>query len=171
MCPPSSLFCRSSFLIKATISSLFPLHREQDNVKFLTTLERHFKNLSTGSLATVKETIPGMMNAIRKHFPWPSPTCVNAHSLVFLESGMVWIISRYYNREECMTALLERIAWEIANKISEVINVKKILRDPEGMKKIQEGKEALEKWKDVIVFFFFFFSYPFLQTQRETGVL
>lgn len=36
----------------------------KDNVKFLTTLERHFKNLSLGSLSTIKETLPSMMNAI-----------------------------------------------------------------------------------------------------------
>lgn len=48
-----------------------------------------------------------------------------------------------------MTPLLERIAWEIANKVSVVLNVRKILRDPEGIKKIQEAKEVLEKWKEV----------------------
>jgi hypothetical protein len=48
-----------------------------------------------------------------------------------------------------MTPLLERIAWEIANKVSVVIHVRKILRDEDGVKKIQEAKEVLEKWKDV----------------------
>ncbi len=62
---------------------------------------------------------------------------------------MVWIISRYYNRDECMTPLLERIAWEIANKVSVVINVRKILRDTDGVKKIQEAKEVLERWKEI----------------------
>lgn len=52
-----------------------------------------------------------------------------------------------------MTPLLERIAWEIANKVSVVINVKTILRDEQGMKKIQEAKEALEKWKEVMMAF------------------
>ena len=103
----------------------------KENVKFLSTLERHFKNISQGSLATIKETLPSMMNAIR----------------------MVWIISRYYNRDEYMTPLLERIAWEITNKVSLVINVKSILRDPLGMKKIEEAKAVLEKWKQVKCFF------------------
>jgi len=45
----------------------------KDNVRFLTTLERHFKNLSHGTnFQTVVDTIPSMMNAMR----------------------MVWIISR-----------------------------------------------------------------------------
>ena len=46
----------------------------KDNVKFLTTLERHFKNLSHGILATIIDTLPSMLNALR----------------------MVWIISRYF---------------------------------------------------------------------------
>jgi dynein heavy chain len=66
-----------------------------------------------------------------------------------MSKGMVWIISRYYNRDECMTPLLERIAWEICNKVSIVINVRKILRDTDGVKKIEEGKQVLDKWKDV----------------------
>ena len=44
----------------------------KDNVKFLQTLERHFKNLENGSLQTIVETLPSLLNAIR----------------------MVWIISR-----------------------------------------------------------------------------
>ena len=37
----------------------------KDNVKFLTTLERHFKNIKSGKLSSIQETIPPMMNAIR----------------------------------------------------------------------------------------------------------
>jgi dynein heavy chain, axonemal len=62
---------RNTFL--TVTSELQKLHYEaQDNVKFLTTLERHFKNISQGTLVTIKETLPSMMNALR----------------------MVWIISR-----------------------------------------------------------------------------
>eukprot|EP00003_Mantamonas_plastica_P033032 TRINITY_DN926_c0_g2_i1.p1 TRINITY_DN926_c0_g2~~TRINITY_DN926_c0_g2_i1.p1 ORF type:complete len:434 (-),score=114.13 TRINITY_DN926_c0_g2_i1:101-1366(-) len=52
----------------------------KDNVKFLTTLERHFKNISSenSSLTIILDTLPSMMNAIR----------------------MVWIISRHYNTDE-----------------------------------------------------------------------
>ena len=49
----------------------------KDNVKFLTTLERHFKNITHGSFTTILDTLPSMMNAIR----------------------MVWIISRHYNTD------------------------------------------------------------------------
>lgn len=37
----------------------------KDNVKFLTTLERHFKILHSGSLNAMAETITPMMGAIR----------------------------------------------------------------------------------------------------------
>ena len=37
----------------------------KDNVKFLQTLERHFKNLENGSLQTIVETLPSLLNAIR----------------------------------------------------------------------------------------------------------
>ena len=37
----------------------------RDNVKFLTTLERHFKTLETGSLTAMCEALPPLMNALR----------------------------------------------------------------------------------------------------------
>eukprot|EP00976_Prorocentrum_cordatum_P034580 703284-Prorocentrum_minimum.AAC.1 len=37
----------------------------KDNVKFLTTLERHFKNISYGTLTQVLDTLPPMMGALR----------------------------------------------------------------------------------------------------------
>lgn len=40
----------------------------KENVKFLTTLERHFKTLATGSLTSMTETLPPMMNALRMVF-------------------------------------------------------------------------------------------------------
>jgi Dynein heavy chain, N-terminal region 1 len=64
-------------------------------VKFLTTLERHFKNISAGSFSVVLDTLPSMMNAIR----------------------MVWVISRHYNTDERMVPLMELIAGDIAAKV------------------------------------------------------
>eukprot|EP00731_Ephydatia_muelleri_P035324 Em0114g8a len=64
----------------------------KDNVKFLGTLERHFKNIAHGAnFAIVLDTIPAMMNSLR----------------------MVWVISRHYNTDERMVPLMERIAWEL----------------------------------------------------------
>ena len=62
----------------------------KDNVRFLSTLERHFKNICYGtSFHVVSETLPSMMNALR----------------------MIWIISRHYNKDERMVPLMERIAY------------------------------------------------------------
>ena len=74
----------------------------KDNVKFLTTLERHFKNISMGDMNSIIDTLPSMMNAIR----------------------MVWIISRHYNTDERMVPLMERIAHEVAGKVAEVVQVR-----------------------------------------------
>lgn len=49
----------------------------RENVRFLSTLERHFKNLQhTNDFGVINDTIPSMMNSLR----------------------MVWIISRHYNK-------------------------------------------------------------------------
>ena len=47
----------------------------------------------------VIDTLPSMMNALR----------------------MVWIISRHYNRDDRMVPLMERIAWELAERVHRVI--------------------------------------------------
>lgn len=79
----------------------------KDNVRFLSTLERHFKNITHGAtFHVVIETLPSMMNALR----------------------MVWIISRHYNTEKRMVPLMERIAWELAERVARVINVRTLYK-------------------------------------------
>ncbi|KAI8825885.1 dynein heavy chain and region D6 of dynein motor-domain-containing protein [Fimicolochytrium jonesii] len=99
----------------------------KDNVKFLSTLERHFKNILTGSLTSVQDSLPSLLNAIR----------------------MVWIISRHYNRDERMVPLMGRIAWELANKVAHVVDIHKIFREPpaDAKTKIVDAKELLESWR------------------------
>ena len=98
----------------------------KDNVKFLTTLERHFKNISSGNLTTILDTLPSMMNALR----------------------MVWIISRHYNTDEQMQPLMHRISNEIAEKVAAEVNIKTILRrDPqEASASANEAKKVLDSW-------------------------
>ena len=98
----------------------------KDNVKFLTTLERHFKNISRGKLSQIQDTIPSMMNAIR----------------------MVWIISRHYNTDERVVPLMELIASEIAAKVADKIDVKKVFRkEPEeAISTINTARAVLESW-------------------------
>ncbi|CAK8985449.1 unnamed protein product [Durusdinium trenchii] len=101
----------------------------KDNVKFLTTLERHFKSLATGSMQTIVETLPSLMTAIRH----------------------VWIISRYFNTDKDMERLMGRIAEQIADKVQEQININQILSldPPKAMQIIEDGKNALVKWSDI----------------------
>ena len=109
-------------------AELTKLHVEaKDNVKFLATLERHFKNITHGSFSTIIDTIPSMMNAIR----------------------MVWIISRHYNTDERMVPLMERIATQISEKVQNEVNVNCILvHPPEHSKQlIQDAKEVLDSWQ------------------------
>lgn len=79
----------------------------KDNVKFLGTLERHFKNLAHGAnFAIILDTLPAMMNALR----------------------MVWVISRHYNTDERMVPLMMRISWELCQRVARVVNVRNIFR-------------------------------------------
>jgi len=91
--------------IKSELNKLYV--EAKDNVRFLSTLERHFKNITHGAtFQVVIETVPSMMNALR----------------------MVWIISRHYNKDERMVPLMERIAWELAERVAKVINIRTIFR-------------------------------------------
>ncbi|CAB4019814.1 dynein heavy chain 10, axonemal-like [Paramuricea clavata] len=101
----------------------------KDNVRFLLTLERHFKNLAHGAnFKVILETIPSLMNALR----------------------MVWIISRHYNRDERMVPLMERIAWELAERVAKVVNIRTILKESPATIKVKtsEAKRTLNQWKE-----------------------
>ncbi|XP_067660223.1 dynein axonemal heavy chain 10-like [Haliotis asinina] len=101
----------------------------KDNVRFLSTLERHFKNIAHGAtFQIVIETIPSMMNALR----------------------MVWIISRHYNKDERMVPLMERIALELADRVAKVIDIRTLYRNgtEEVKQKTEEAKKMLMVWKD-----------------------
>ena len=79
----------------------------KDNVKFLSTLERHLKNIAHGAnFAIVVDTLPSLMNSLR----------------------MVWVISRHYNTDERMVPLMVRIAWELCERASRVVNVRSVFR-------------------------------------------
>ncbi|OAE19678.1 hypothetical protein AXG93_1847s1410 [Marchantia polymorpha subsp. ruderalis] len=101
----------------------------KENVKFLTTLERHFKTICTGPLPRVLETIGPMMNALR----------------------MVWIISGYYSDDTNMGSLFERIAFQIAVKVTEESDFKTIfkVKAEEAAAKISTGKLVLDAWSGI----------------------
>ena len=79
--------------------------------RFLSTLERHLKNVAYGAnFSVVIDTLPSLMNALR----------------------MVWIISRHYNRDERMVPLMERIAWELCQRVMKTIRVDTIFKYKRG---------------------------------------
>ncbi|KAF6017221.1 hypothetical protein EB796_024462 [Bugula neritina] len=100
----------------------------KDNARFLTTVDRHMKNITFGTtFALVTETIPNLMVALR----------------------MVWIISRYYNTDERMVPLLEKIAWQLCQRVKRIIDIKRLFQDPPEvvMEKCLKAKKMLETWK------------------------
>ncbi|NXT69782.1 DYH10 protein, partial [Chaetops frenatus] len=111
------------------LSDLRKHHMEaQDNTKFLSTLERHLKNLSTGSgVDVISNTIPSLLNALR----------------------MVWVMSRHYNKDESMVPFLERISWEISERVRKVVDLQTLFKQDiaAAKKKITEAKATLEQWK------------------------
>ena len=114
-------------LFKKNVADLLKLYVEaKDNVKFLTTLERHFKQLGCGDLKTMTETIPSMMNSLR----------------------MVWIISRHYNKDSRMFPLMERIAYEVTSRVSKDINIRTLFRrqPTEVIRVLTAAQAVLESW-------------------------
>ena len=78
----------------------------KDNVKFLTTLERQFKNLDSEGLNGIEETLQSLMNGLK----------------------MVWIISRHYKDGDKMPNLLSLISDEIADKVEGSIKINKLFK-------------------------------------------
>lgn len=67
----------------------------RDNVKFLSTVLRHFKIVEDSTdFLKVKDSLDGLMEGLH----------------------MIWILSKFYCTDEQMVPLLERIAWCLCNK-------------------------------------------------------
>uniref|UniRef100_A0A8C9N5K9 Dynein heavy chain tail domain-containing protein n=1 Tax=Serinus canaria TaxID=9135 RepID=A0A8C9N5K9_SERCA len=115
--------------LQIVLSDLKKHHMEaQDNAKFLSTLERHLKNLSTGTgVDVISNVIPSLLNALR----------------------LVWIMSRHYNRDARMVPFLERISWEISQRVRRVVDLQTLFKQDTATakKKITEAKNTLEQWK------------------------
>lgn len=100
----------------------------KDNVKFLSTLERHFKNLSpSASFPQVQDKLPSMMNALR----------------------MVWIISRHYNTDDRMVPLMQRIAWQLCHLVRTRMDPRKLLRQSHAtvLRMCTEASSMLKAWE------------------------
>jgi hypothetical protein len=99
----------------------------RDNVKFLTTLERHFRSISSGPLTGILDTLPLLMNALR----------------------MIWIISRYYSDDAHMGGLFARIGSELCDRVNSAIMLHTLFRMPadEAIELLRVSKAVLECWQ------------------------
>ncbi|KAK2837261.1 hypothetical protein Q5P01_014473 [Channa striata] len=115
--------------LEGTVAELTKYCTEaKDNVHFLKTLERYFMNLATGTnFGVILETIPALMNTLQ----------------------ILWIISSHYNTNERMVPLMERIAWQLCERVSQVINVHTIFKEKRvvAKSKVHDAKQILDQWK------------------------
>lgn len=66
-----------------------------------------FQNLATGAnFDLILETIPPLMDSLQ----------------------IVWMLSCYYNTNERMVPLMERIAWQLCERVAQAIDVNKIFK-------------------------------------------
>ena len=99
----------------------------KDCVKFLQTLERQFRNLGSGSLTTIDETLPSLLNGLK----------------------LIWTISRHINQnEDRFEHILEAISNEICQKVRKEIDIKKIFFESGASKKIDQATKVLKNWKE-----------------------
>lgn len=101
--------------------------KAKDFVKFLTTLERQFKNISRGELKVIEETIPSLLNGLK----------------------LIWTISRHINQTDVeFEDILEAISNEICAKVRQQIKIQEIFKKPhqEANATIKQGINVLEQW-------------------------
>lgn len=105
-----------------------PGAQARDNVKFLTTLERHFRSISASPLTGILDTLPLLMNALR----------------------MIWIISRYYSDDAHMGGLFARIGVELCDRVNGAIMLHTLFRMPadEAVELLRVSKAVLECWQN-----------------------
>lgn len=98
-----------------------------ENNKFLSTLEKHFQIFANSSISAVIAAIPSLFDSLR----------------------MVWTLSRFYNRDERLVPLMERIAMQLVDRVRVHINVDKLLlMDPNKAKAtLLEAQRTLECWR------------------------
>ncbi len=98
-----------------------------ENMKFLTTLERHFRVLNDGSLDGICSTIPALLDGMR----------------------MVWTISKFYCRDERMLPLMVLVAKQISSKVKVHVNLQDMITKEyaQSYETLVKAKKVLEQWK------------------------
>jgi dynein heavy chain len=107
----------------------------KDNVKFLNTLERQFKNLQSNDFSVIEKTLPSLLKGLK----------------------VVFIISRHFKSDNKISSLLVTISTELCNKVQGLLNVESIFQDiknnpdenflEELKTKIVHGRTILHQWK------------------------
>ncbi|XP_028270606.1 dynein heavy chain 10, axonemal isoform X2 [Parambassis ranga] len=91
-------------------------------------VDKILQNLASGAnFSVIRETIPDLMDSLQ----------------------VVWLISNHYNTNECMVPLMERIAWQLCERVTLGINVGTLFNGDREVARslVQEAKQALDQWK------------------------
>ncbi|XP_027024931.2 dynein axonemal heavy chain 10 isoform X2 [Tachysurus fulvidraco] len=115
--------------LNETLTELNLYHVEAtENVRFLGTVERYFKNLATSvNFGIILDTIAPLMRGLR----------------------MIWIISSHYNTDKRMMDLMDRIVWELCERVTCIVDIRTLFRDKHHLSKakVLDGKQVLDQWK------------------------
>ncbi|KAM4590913.1 dynein axonemal heavy chain 10 isoform 1-T1 [Odontesthes bonariensis] len=115
--------------LERTIAKLTKYRLESEgNIRLLKALERHFMNLATGeSFAVILDNIPPLMESLQ----------------------IIWIISHHYNTKERMFPLMERIAWQLCQRVVLGIDIHTLFKEKREVvnSKVHGAKQVLEQWK------------------------
>jgi dynein heavy chain len=104
------------------------MHSEaENNVKFLSICERHFKTLAKDDLVVIKNSLPKLMDSLK----------------------FVWTVSRHYKKmDNRMQGLIKAIANEIARKVIQTVKIETIFKEEDAIDKIEKSREVLQKLND-----------------------
>ncbi|KAL8274185.1 hypothetical protein Esti_001870 [Eimeria stiedai] len=115
-------------MFEKTVNALEEMHVEAlSNVRFLSTLERYFKNLESSPLKALSDTVGALMDALR----------------------MMWVTSRQFTSDERMQGLMEKIAHQLEVRVRQEVRMKELLKGDldESITVLQRSRELLEAWK------------------------
>ncbi|XP_068162278.1 dynein axonemal heavy chain 10 [Antennarius striatus] len=99
----------------------------KDNTLFLNVVKGHLLKLSTDEgLEAIARGVPHLMESLE----------------------IVWMLSRFYNTNERMVPLMERIAWQLCECVDQAVDILVLFRDGERSKSILlDAKLVLHEWK------------------------
>ncbi|CAJ1068269.1 LOW QUALITY PROTEIN: dynein heavy chain 10%2C axonemal [Xyrichtys novacula] len=119
-------------VVQTLDGTTFELHKYKEeaesNFRYVSILERHFMNLASGaSFSMILETIPDLMESLQ----------------------IVWMMSIHYTKNERMVPLMERIAWQLCDRVDRAISFQTLLKDDreEAKSKVQDAKRVLDQWR------------------------